>query len=271
MFEYGAPLIWAWKSQVGDKSKVWKTAETLWRDLVAWIAGGAYAPRVTANLLGLLPLSDRYEALHASFAFAFDRVETTTPLKRQVVACCRKGSFLWNLGHSDLFVSWKKAACSDTDYKCRRSLGRFLLRWRFDKLQAEAQNGHLTRLIPLSTRLQTGCRGADAVLGLDPKKQQVLLHYRRNAWSTGKRHGCFEGVTTFRRGHERCECFGRQYGLSEAQEKAKKELDERFEGEQFTDIDFLLNAGEFDQAFHRLGVIGLQLGETYHEQCMEGS
>ena len=85
MFEYGAPLAWAWKQTLPSRSTQWATATSEpWKALVAWIGGSKTASRVTRNLLGLPTLENRFESLHTSFQWHLERANPTSPLRNAI-------------------------------------------------------------------------------------------------------------------------------------------------------------------------------------------
>ncbi|KAK3619282.1 hypothetical protein LTR56_024136 [Elasticomyces elasticus] len=66
ILEYGAPLVVAWAI---TQSMRWMAANMGWRELVQWIANGAWGWRMSQNLLGLQPLEYRFEVLRMTFIY----------------------------------------------------------------------------------------------------------------------------------------------------------------------------------------------------------
>ncbi len=122
----------------------------------------------------------------------------------------------------------------------------------------------LLTIVNANTRLREGCPNADRVLALPLKQQEALFRYRRGVWGFRKTHDCKVGRRMYHWGQEDCPCFGTTFGLSRSQKRAKAQMEQGWvlEG-HFTDIDFLLNIGRFDQAARRLDVIERRLGDMY--------
>ena len=71
MFEYGAPLVWAWAEQNADNKATFRTATDSWKDLVGWVMSchrDSYG--AAANLCGILDLPLRSSHLRTAFQYS---------------------------------------------------------------------------------------------------------------------------------------------------------------------------------------------------------
>jgi len=81
MFEYGAPLVWAWAKEDAANRSHFNASATGVKELMAWIgnySGGRH--RVTANLCGLLLVQDRFQHLHTTYHHVLKQMTITNPL-----------------------------------------------------------------------------------------------------------------------------------------------------------------------------------------------
>lgn len=260
MFEYRAPLVWAWRQSGGEQTEEqWRKAVKTWKEVVLWIAGGRRPWKVSANLLGLTSVEHRFESLHTGYQWTLQHLRESSPLQRQLQLFRNRPDFLYQLRQSSLFEDWKRQL--GETMPTRRSLASFLLQRRSRQLEHEGTKASLTRQIPFLTRLRAGLKGADATLGLRLDMQETLFQYRRGVWCYGKVHSCMGDTRYFRRGQEDCECFGLLYRLSPVQRELKEQ-----EGEGYgTEIDWLLNSGCFNQAFQRLLLVQAKLKNDYSQ------
>lgn len=85
MFEYGAPLVYAWSRQRGTKP-LFEKAVRRYPELLAWIANTKTASRnnVTINLCGLLPLLERFSQLRTAYQWTLERSGPDNPLVNAV-------------------------------------------------------------------------------------------------------------------------------------------------------------------------------------------
>jgi len=262
MFEYGAALIWAWSQTSTAAWEMWRKATARWRDLVAWIAGGEQAWRVTANLLGLAGLEERFEGLHASFQWQLERAREDQPLRQVLRHPTSTASFSSQLQSSVWFGDWKRSG--DVGVGSRDRLRRFVLRQQEHAIRQRSEKGKLTHLIPFDTRLRSGLRWADATLSAPLELQEMLFRYRRGVWELKRQHSCDGGCRPFYRGHEECSCFGQGIHYS-AKAILTRDLQLRTlrEGVRYTNIDFLLNAGEFERAAAQLRTVQSKLRSDF--------
>ena len=266
MFEYGAPLLWVWyQSQTDEVRVVWRESLQKWNRMVAWIANGGYAPRVTGNLLGLSPLLTRFEVLHATYWWTLERASWDNPLRLFLVRRSQARSFTSRLGSNALYRRWKIEG-RGLSFPSKASLQSFLRQHLTNSLRMTAERGHLTGLIPFETRLTSRCRGADYVIDLPLSQQELLLQYRRGIWCFGRQHRCRWKDERFQRGHEECKCFGLAFRLSRKQRRAfDSDLRQSRRQGLVTEVDWLLNHGFFDQAYRRLRVVQSTLEASYIE------
>lgn len=69
MFEYGAPLVWAWAwaTQSPCNMSAFKQAADGWKDLVSWIVTCDWSSYgLAANLCGFVELTVRFAYLHTA-------------------------------------------------------------------------------------------------------------------------------------------------------------------------------------------------------------
>ena len=266
MFEYGAPLLWTWhQSQTEQVRLAWIDVMKKWDYLVGWIAGGRFAPRVTANLLGLSPLLKRFEVLHATYWWTLERAASDNPLRLFLTFRPWADSFTSRLRSNTLYQRWKIEG-KGPSFPSKASLQSFLRQHLTSSLRTTAKRGHLTRLIPFESRLTSRYRGADHILDLPLVQQELLLQYRRGIWCFGRQHRCRWRDGRFQRGHEECECFGLSFRLSRKQRRAfDSSLEGSRTGGRVTEIDWLLNHRFFDQAYCRLRLVQSTLEASYAE------
>ena len=79
MFEYGAPLIWAWSRK---RRAEFDAASKGFSKLIAWISNTSTGRwKITANLLGLLSLLDRFQLPHTRYQWILSQMTTDSPLR----------------------------------------------------------------------------------------------------------------------------------------------------------------------------------------------
>ena len=68
MFEYGAPLVFAWSRQNEANKRAFRAATASWKDLIGWVLDCSPDGSVVgANLCGILEPEIRFRHLHTSF------------------------------------------------------------------------------------------------------------------------------------------------------------------------------------------------------------
>lgn len=268
IFEYGAPLVWTWSQTGAEAAKRWIDATRAWKDLVCWIADSQARWVVTANLLGLPSLKQRFEILHAAYMLRLQEAHDDDPLRKALSSDFPKSSFGYRLRQSPYFERWKVACPAVKDPQ--RSLGHFLIRCQREAIAETAESRHLTTIVPFDSRLTRGLRFADATLEAPLHLQSVLLQYRRGLWQFHRIHRCKftrEG-REFRRGDEECRCFRLRSWLSRKQRLQKRQEGNLFRSKmRFTEVDFLLNHGEFKRAGQILRDVQNQL--IKYDSCIE--
>lgn len=198
---------------------------------------------MAANLLGLVPLGDRFEGLHASFQWQLERMEDTHPL-RKILQYPLLTAFPNRLQVSPLFTAWKRQTTDPT----QASLRLYIRSCRWESLVAGGVRTHLLDLIPRTSRLRSIQFGADGVLLAGPTDQWLLLKYRRGAWNARRTHTC--GLARiWHRGDEGggWACVGKACLLTREEERERGRQDSGFSG-RLTVVDFLLNRGEYKRA-----------------------
>ena len=148
IFEYGAPLTYAALFlQDGIQTAKAKAIMSDWKELLFWIAGGTGRWQVTANLLGLLTLSERFTLLHTAFQWQLDSARPDLPLFRLLARGC---PFLRSLRKASLYTEWKVSRRPQDQTK--PALLYYLDGQRRGYLERASQKAYLTRIIPFSTR-----------------------------------------------------------------------------------------------------------------------
>ena len=110
---------------------------------------------VTANLLGLPFLGQRFEMLHAAYMLRLEEARTDDPLRLALRPEFPPAMFAYHFQRSLCFDRWKPTrppALKDA----RKSLERFLLYYREDLVVETAKSRHLTAVIPFGAREEKG-------------------------------------------------------------------------------------------------------------------
>lgn len=269
MFEYGGPLIYAWLQSDPEAKKKWARVTKGWRDLICWIAGGRAGYRMTANLLGLTLLPDRYLHLHTAFQWQLDHAGPDDPLCRLLG---RKPStpFGHALRNSKPYQGWRAgrplADCA------RPSLDKYLRDQDGEVVEQQSKNTHLTAIVPFSTRQVKGLRYADISLTAALSEQHLLFQYRQGVFGHGRRHSCTLVDRLFVRGDEECPCFGNLTHLSASQRKGKRQLQRHLgKGGRFTVVDYWFAVKRLDHAIRILQAVDQALRQHYSSTCFDTS
>jgi hypothetical protein len=265
MFEYGAPLVWAWAQ---ENRKSFNQAISSFKGLMAWISNTSDARwKVTANLCGLALLPARFQHLHTAYQLILERMDTETPLK-QILGQKNKPSTLWafatHIAENARYVRFKTT--SNFQPTMRDALARFLRSELSHTVHTESLTSHLTSIIPMKSRKAPGLLLADASLSTQLSAQGRLLQYRRGVFMQNYTCAC-SPESRFRRGHEDCPALAHLIRLSrpDQQQKQKMKTELKLTGTKFTNIDFLLNSGQLQRASSILAAIQEQLGQVYRE------
>lgn len=199
-------------------------------------------------------LDQRFEILHAAYILRLEQAGSNDPLRRFLQLSTAKRTFASQLRKSTVFEEWKQDEKDPPN--ARQSLSRFLLRKQSEWIQKASNARHLSCLIPFNVRMRRGHRFADGVLEAPLTDQDMLFRYRQGVWQVRQRHKCSIVDRTFRRGDEECKCWGLSYQLSAADRRRKEAMvrDRRVRG-KFTDVDYLLNIGQFQRAAQRLRAV----------------
>jgi hypothetical protein len=272
MFEYGAPLVFAWINESIANLKQFETSTTGFKDLMAWIghySGGRH--HVTANLCGLLSVQGRFQHLHAAYQPILDQMQSSNPLKQLLIQSYSqvdRQSFLQCLGSNTLFIKFKQT--SNFVPSVKKALARFLRHEYRRKIYDDSRSASLTRLIPMNARNVPGLFMADGCLKTSTNKQDLLFQYRRGVFMYNSICACHPEVR-FYRGHETCQALARPVDLThvERQEKWKMGLQLTIDETKFTDVDFLLNTKRVEAAAKILMSIRTQLRQVYNKSRLE--
>lgn len=272
MFEYGAPLIFAWSCQSEANKKAFRQATVGWKDLIGWIldcSPDGYA--IGANLCGILEPETRFRHLHTSFQRLLSLAHADSPLN----SCLASRPFMPRAPVGRPFLDslrdapgWTSISLQARPRSCSRGLLRLhLRRSRRFEVMLSCRSRHLTRLTAHS-RSTTSLYGADCVFFAPLEHQQNFVRYRMGRFQLGKLCACGPNVV-FRRGHEDCRYLPRLPHLSGTERRQKigmaKRLGIGISG-SFTDLDFLLNTKQYLRAGRALAAIRAALGAVYSER-----
>ncbi|KAK4889837.1 hypothetical protein LTR49_028767 [Elasticomyces elasticus] len=265
ILEYGAPLVFAWGT---TQSMRWMAANMGWRELVQWIANGVRGWRMSQNLLGLQPLEDRFEVLHMTFMFDLQHAPSDNPLFQMLFRPSPSKAFKQSLRDSKLLTSWKRSILTGPVDKA--AMRRFQHRHLVLRLDAQAKRTHLTAIIPWASRLRKGGAPSDGVLRAPRHMQNAFFQYRRGVWCFRFIHKCEFVVRPFQRGDDECPCQSRATSLSlrERRRKSQQRIALGVVG-RFTNVDFLLNEGQWARAYEMLQRVRANLTAVWVEEMAE--
>ena len=247
MFEYGAPLVFAWACQNETNMKAFHSGLEGWKGLVGWILDcSPDGSAVGANLCGVLEPAIRFRHLHTSFQRLLSLSTPESPLS----ACLASRPLLPRGDCGKPFLDslreapeWAAIACETASSSCYRRLLRLhLRRSRRSATLLSCSLRHLSRLTAES-RSTTALMGANCVFLAPLKYQQNFVRYRMGRFQLGKTCVCDPNVM-FRRGHERCRHLPQLIQLSGLEKRRKANMAKQLGIDafaSFTDIDFLLN------------------------------
>jgi hypothetical protein len=261
MFEYGAPLVWAWAVENQD---AFNQATTGFKSLMGWIANTSDSRHLTtANLCGLSTLGRRFQQLRTGYQLVLDQMVPTNPLKQLIhfsIANSTLCSFAYNLQTDLDFIRFK--AISSFQPSVKIALSRFLRAELYRIIHAESRSSHLTSLIPTRSRQVPGLFLADISLAASVQTQGKLLQYRRGLFM----HSCICVCNLpFRRGHETCPSLkiSRQLSRTEQESKRRMQIELDIQQQKFTDIDYLINSKQLRDVSLILSCIQYQLKQIY--------
>lgn len=260
MFEYGAPLVWAWAKETAANAAEFERSTEAIKEMLAWIGnykGGRHL--VTLSLCGLLPPGDRFQHIFTGYQRAIDQMASTNPLKLLTIKL-ESQPFVRALSSDVLFTTFKLNSSFEPSVKV--ALQRFLRLDYRKRIEAAAQGAGLTRLIPPSSRRVRGLFMADCSLSGAGEAQGQLFQYRRGVFLFNTK--CVCGIR-FHRGHEACGALAVPLRLTHADRQLKRSMAVQLSvtGFKFTDIDFLLNCGRVKEAADALRYIQTQIHRAY--------
>jgi len=263
MFEYGAPLVWAWIVEHPRHREAFVEASAGFSELTSWILNATDTTcRVTANLCGLVPLGARFWHLYTSYQPILHMMGSTSPLRQLLdgaVSSSPPSSFAWMLGHDDSYTRFR------TTSNLEPTLWQALARWLRGRLRRtimdESAQAHLTRIIPMASRRVLGLLLADVSLLAPIEAQRLLLQYRRGRFMFGYTYAC---GATFVRGYEVCPALGLPVCLTRREKEEMRIWVDTFPvGSKVTRLDFLLSVGQVARVASFLRYIQEQLRTEY--------
>lgn len=272
MFEYGAPLVWAWAEQSDKNMAAFRTAAESWKDIIGWVLSchrDSYG--AAANLCGLLDLPLRFSHLRTAFQRSLAQTLPDNPLKLAASSLLARESgskpFIAQLKDDGDWKTFK--SLRDETPSPRLALHRFLRRLRTELITRNALGRHLTR-ITAASRSRQSLFMADAVLLAPVRYQQSMIRYRMGRFMLRTLCVC-DAQNWFGRGHEDCPSLSNPIRLSKKERRQKKLMLRKLvlqRSMKFTDIDFLLNIRHFDRVGLALTTIRKALSQKYHERML---
>lgn len=270
MFEYGAPLVWAWAR---NNPEAFHRATHGFKDLMAWVSNTSDSRYlITANLCGLSTLARRFQRLSTAYQLIMDQMDLACPLK-QVLQRSNPASglhaFACNLVDDPGYARFKET--TNFEPTVQAALARFLRTELHHAVQAESRDSQLTSLIPIESRKVPGLRLADISFAAPVSAQGMLLRYRRGLFMFSSICACDPEVR-FHRGHESCPALGQPCTFTRVERREKRKMQLALaSGHKFTDIDYLLNTGHWKRAVLILSSIQKRLRLVYKEARAAGS
>ena len=262
MFEYGAPLVWAWAQQ--NRAVFNETIREI-KPLMAWIANSSESrAKVTMNLCGLSSLPKRFQRLSTAYQLIVEEMNPQSPLP-QLLAQARPDSFAGFLGNDRAYARFVRTG--DSMPTRRKALGRFLKAELYQTVVRESHRAHLTSLIPIESRKVPGLFLADISLSALGSVQRRLLQYRKGVFMHNSICSCDPKVK-FIRGHEHCKALHHLVRLTRFEKTRKRQMkvDLGVGKEKLTNLDFLINDGQVKRAGKMLSRIQKHLGMVYKEE-----
>lgn len=179
MFEYGAPLVFAWACQNDANMKAFYSATEGWKGLVGWILDcSPDGSAVSANLCGVLEPTVRFQHLHTSFQRLLSLSSSDSPLSACLASRAlfsREDSSKPFLDTLQLAPEWTAIACKATSSTRSRYLLRLhLRRSRRSTILLSCSLRHLSQLTARS-RSTTALSGADCVFLAPLEYQQDFV------------------------------------------------------------------------------------------------
>ena len=272
MFEYGAPLVWAWATENAQNRESFRHGCAGFRDLMAWISNTSDGRHlVTSNLCGLSSLDERFRRLGVAYQLIIEQMSSQNPLKQLLAQSHSQSallSFLKSLGDNPGYAKFKRV--TNFQPTLRLALSRFLRQELQESVQQESLSSHLTSLILMSSRKVPGLSLADISLAAPVPTQSLLLQYRRGVFMLNSSCACDPEIR-FHRGHETCLALTKPFKLNREQrrQKLKMQAELSLSRTTFTDVDYLLNSGQLKEASCILTDIRRQLRSIYKENKLK--
>jgi len=268
MFEYGAPLVWAWAQSSPEHMDVFRRTTAGYAQILGWIGRCSTARwHLTANLCGLTSLTARFQHLRTSYQMVLEQISSHNPLRQVLLHASAPSSRNRFALHLDQDVSWTlfRQQHGSTLVK-KEALQRYLAQVHTNMIESEAAESKLTAHIPMSIRCKRIARGADIIFYASPTDIDMLMQYRRGVFL----HRCVcRCGQPFIRGHETCSRLHHPYRLTKADRRQKSAMHQHLGGPEvckLTDVDYLLNTGQVDKATAILQGICAQIRQVYHEE-----
>ncbi|KAM0701557.1 hypothetical protein Q7P35_010465, partial [Cladosporium inversicolor] len=222
--------------------------------LVSWIAGSKANLGLTANLLGLEPLESRFRALKAMFQLNLRSLPDKSPLKRMRALCWKPNSFYYCLTEDSLFCTFSvtlpietvgmdleeihpRRDVTTTVPPTRTLLRSYLSKKREERSAIDSQRWQLARVIP---RHLVDFRQPSYIIGEVSLLQIILVSALKSLLINSAKD-------------MRSTLLEYRLDLSLKERALKYRVESKLPLKDtpllFTDIDFLLNRGEFARAY----------------------
>jgi hypothetical protein len=273
MFEYGAPLVWAWAQSSRDNMSTFLRTIRGYAQILAWIGRcGTARWRVTANLCGLTSLPARFQHLRTAYQLVLEQISPANPLRQillKVSIPSRLTQFALQLCKDLGWTLFRQQ--SQSAKATKEALQRYLSHVRQSVIESEAQESKLTAHIPMNVRCKRSVRGADVIFLTSPAVVDILMQYRRGVFLHGYICRCGQ---PFVRGHETCPRLQHLYRLSKIDRQQKSAMHQRLGGSDtcnLTDVDYLLDTGQTEKATEILSSIRAQIRQVYREDQLASS
>jgi hypothetical protein len=264
MFEFGAPLVECWRQCSKANERAFIEAFKPWKKLMTWINGGSKASaRLTANLLGLIPSTKRFQHLKTQYALVMTQLSQDNPLCSILHTKSSISAFTRALQIDRPFNSFLTTTTDEPALKVQLQTHLLKLRWVI--IEKESHRTKMSRIVPMDCRQVPGLHLADITLAAPPNAQRMLFAYRRNCFGQRKKCPCGQ---PYLRTHEICSYLPRTLQLTLEERREKAEMFSYLEPQdaKVTDLDYLLNKGRLDEATGVLNVISAALDQSYRQE-----
>ena len=277
MFEYGAPLVWAWAQYSSANMSIFTQTTAGYAQILAWVGRcGTARWHLTANLCGLTSLRARFQHLRTAYQLVLEQISSANPLRQILLKASAPSQLTQFALQLSQDVGWSLFRQQSNSAKMsikatKAALQRYLRQIQHNTIESEALGSKLTAHIPMGIRCKRGVRGADIIFLASPQVLDMLIQYRRGVFL--HRCTCRCGQP-FVRGHESCPRLQHPYRLSKVDRRRKSAMHQQLGGPdvcKLTDVDYLLDTGQVEKVVAILRGIQAQIRQAYHEDQLAQS